>query len=539
MSGSRLLLRRGSILFGVLLVVVLATLVATTAMYRVRNNTDIVRTSIREDSSRALLRSGLRVLLTEFEAARPDLLRGGVSLDPDSAAASPLRISEGYVISEIEGRRGIVRLLAHPDDQLAMPESARIDLNRAPRDTLLALPGVTEPVADAIIARRSGRPFESVEELLTLEEVTPELLFGDLEQFARRYRPADEALEDRTAQAQTLLGEAVLVDLVTVYSADPSVRSALDSAAADTVGAPRFVFPGDVISRDGDTLVIAEAAREFLTPDEAQRMEGATDEQSLLRRVLSGIAPERRALLLDAVTMSPDPFVLGRVDLTNAPEPVLGALPGLDEDLVAEIMTRRAGLSEARLASIVWPLDEGIITGEQFLEIAPWITTRSLQFRVIIEAGFEVPTEGPRSGDFATLELAQRVVAEAVIDIAGDTPRFAYIRDVTWLAEALQIHSTGMEERNEDPEQWYDFADPFAPLAGADGPEDDGSSFERPGNRADLVRRDLRRNRPQLGADQPDTPTEQVVPAVQPATPEGRDRRIGRWNGTPRSGAGR
>jgi len=201
---------RGSVLFGVMLVVVLATLVATTTMFRVRNNADIVRASIREDSSRALLRSGIRVWLTEFEAARPDLLRGGVSLDPSAATISPLRISDGLVISEVSGRRGIVRLLTHPDGQLVAVESARLDLNRAPRESLLALPGMTEPIADALIARRASRPFESVEEVLALPEISPDILYGELDRFAERYRPADLALEDRVASAEGFLSDAVL-----------------------------------------------------------------------------------------------------------------------------------------------------------------------------------------------------------------------------------------------------------------------------------------------------------------------------------------
>jgi len=524
--------RRGSILLGVLLVVVLATLVASTAMFRVRNNTDIVRASIREDSSRALLRSGLRILLAEFETARPDLLRGGVSLGSDAATSSPLRISDGHVISEIGSRRGVVRLLPQPSGEIYSPESTRIDLNRSPRDTLLALPQMTEAIVDAIIARRSSRPFESVEELLGLEEIDPQTLFGDLEVFADRYRPADETLEDRAAEAQGFLAEPILADLVTVYSADPTVRSALE-AAADQVGQPRLVFPAEVISRTGDTLVIADAARDLLLPDEAERLEGAADEAALLRRVMSGIAPERRALLLDAITTSPDPFLLGRVDLTNASESVLATLPGLDAELAAEIVARRSGLSETRLASITWLLDEGVISGEQFLQLAPWITTRSLQFRVLVEAGFEVASDQPRSGDFSTLELEHRIFAEIVIDLSGDRARIAYLRDVTWLGDALAIHTAASEDAAADPEQWYDFPDPFQPMAAGEGSEDDGASFERPSDRAEQQRRDLRRNRPETA----DTQTEQAVQPTEPTTvPEGQDRRIGRWNGTPRSG---
>jgi len=294
-----------------------------------------------------------------------------------------------------------------------------------------------------------------------------------------------------------------------------------------------LIFPFEVLSREGETLAISEAAREFLVPDEAQRLEGAGNEQSFLRRIMSGIAPERRALILDSITASPDPYLLGRVDLTNAPLSVLAALPGLDEELAAGLIDRRAGLSQARLATMTWPLHEGILNAEQFIELAPWIATRSLQFRIIIEAGFEVPTDGPRSGDFATLELDQRIVAEAVIDISGESARISYIRDVTWLADALEIHTAATEAQAADPEQWYDFADPFAPLPGVAAAEDDGPSFERPSDRADQQRREMRRNRPGVG----DTPTEQAVPPAQPTTPPaGQDRRIGRWNGQPRAG---
>ncbi|MFI4853827.1 MAG: helix-hairpin-helix domain-containing protein [Phycisphaerales bacterium JB065] len=527
--------RRGSILFGVLLVVVLATLVATTAVYRVRNNTDIVRASIREDSSRALLRSGLRVYLSEFAESRVDLLRGGISLDAATARISPLLISDGLVISEIGGRRGIVRLLAQPTGALYSSESVRLDINRAPRESLLALPGMTDRIADAIIARRTSRPFESVEELLALEELDLGTLYGDTEVYAERYRSADEMLADQTAQANAVLSEPVLADLLTVFSAEPSVRSAIEGAA-DACGDPRLIFPTEVVLKDGENLIISEKARDILHPEEARLLDGATNQKSFLTRVINGLAPERRAMVLDAMTTEPDPFLLGRVDLTNASAQIIEALPGMDEEIAADLIERRSALTETQLASVTWPIDEGVLSTEQFLEIAPFISTRSLQFRVIIEAGFEKPSEGPRSGDFATLELEHRIVAEAVIDIAGETPHLAYIRDVTWLPDALKIHKASVNEKAADPEEWYDFPDPFAPLdLSGEDPEDDGTTFERPSDRADRQRRELRNSRPRSE----DTQTERAVPETQPAQPpQGQDRRIGRWNGSPRSGSG-
>ena len=525
--------RRGSILFGVLLVVVLATLVASTAMFRVRNNSDIVRASIREDASRSLLRSGIRVYLVELAEARPDLLGGGLSLGMNGtgAAINPVRVSDGHVISETGRRRGVVRLLAHPSGSLVVPESTRIDLNRADRDMLLALPGMTETIVDAIIARRASRPFEAVEEILSVDGVGLDFLFGDLELWAERYRPADEALAER-APVEAVGAEPVLADLVTVFSADPNVRSRASSGDSAFEPMPRLLFPGEVFEREQDSILILQQATDLLTGPQADRLAGATDEAGLVRRMVNAIEIERWALLLDSLTLNPDPFLLGRVDLTNAPAQVLACLPGLDEESVAGIVQRRNELSDDVLARVTWPVEEGIVTAAQFVEMAPWLTNRSLQFRLIVEAGYEVPTEQARSGDFAELELDQRIVAEVVVDISGEQPRIAYFRDVTWLADAIKIHSAGLRDRAAEPEEWYDFGDPFAPMEFDDEPADAGmEGFVRPSERADQQRREMRnRRRPNAGQPQP----EQQMPAGSQA--EGKDRRIGRWNGGPRSG---
>lgn len=512
--------------------VVLATLVASTAIFRVRNNSDIVRASIREDSSRTLLRSGIRAYLAELSEARPELLAGGLRLGGDGpgVAISPIRVSDGLVVSEMGRRRGVVRLLAHPSGALLMPESTRIDLNRATRDMLLGLPNMTEAIADAIIARRSSRPFESVEELLGVDGVTLDLLYGDLELWAQRYRPADEALADR-APAEALMMEPVLADLVTVFSADANVPSSVSAGGSSLTPLPRLLFPDEVLERDQDRVVVLEAAAELMTPDLASRLVGASDETALVRRLIFGAETGRWAELLDAITLSPDPYLLGRIDLTNAPEPVLACLPGMTEETVAALVQRRSELSDDVLARITWPFEEGIVTPGVFAQLAPWLTNRSLQFRLVLEAGYEVPTDQARSGDFAELELDQRIVAEVVIDVSGEQARIAYLRDVTWLADAIAVHTASETDRAADPEEWYDFGDPFAPMEFEREPDDDAlAGFVRPSERADQQRREMRERQ----SRNDETQAEQQMPAGTQA--EGRDRRIGRWNGETRSG---
>jgi DNA uptake protein ComE-like DNA-binding protein len=148
-------------------------------------------------------------------------------------AATAARAGEQYVISQIEQAAGDAATLAEaqfeaipvgptpdlptayfwvmrPDreeDQLqdfgVDDEGSKININTANRDTLMRLPGMTEDVADAIIDWRdtdenpgaSGAesdyyqslqppyrckngPFETVEELLLVKGVTPDLLYG-------------------------------------------------------------------------------------------------------------------------------------------------------------------------------------------------------------------------------------------------------------------------------------------------------------------------------------------------------------------------
>lgn len=57
-------------------------------------------------------------------------------------------------------------------------EEARINLNRAPRTVLAALPGSTASIAEAIEAQRQQRAFTTPEELLGRGIVSPEVFYG-------------------------------------------------------------------------------------------------------------------------------------------------------------------------------------------------------------------------------------------------------------------------------------------------------------------------------------------------------------------------
>ena len=168
-----------------------------------------------------------------------------------------------------------VYLDSHDDELLQPPnayqvsvidECSKLDINTASREALLALSGMTDELVDAIIDWRdendepeplgaeddhyqslsppyhcANRPFQTVEELLLVKGMIPELLYG-YEEDRQPLSPAERA---RVEGARTNLsqdGEAVaLIDLLTVYSistqeaSDGELRLDANEATADQI----------------------------------------------------------------------------------------------------------------------------------------------------------------------------------------------------------------------------------------------------------------------------------------------------------------
>jgi hypothetical protein len=97
------------------------------------------------------------------------------------ATPSPTRAAPYDVDIEIFDETDIDQLYYDGDidedtrDRLMTMFLSKVDLNLATRDELYDLPGFTFEMADAVIAARTKRPFERVEELASVEGVTPEI----------------------------------------------------------------------------------------------------------------------------------------------------------------------------------------------------------------------------------------------------------------------------------------------------------------------------------------------------------------------------
>jgi hypothetical protein len=406
------------VLILVLVVVALLSLTAFTFSDLMLTEREAAIVSGQSAQSRALADSGvdaLRAFLMLDPESRRDAggifdneieFRGRVVLeDADDAfrgrfcVIAPLNDEEGYVGAGL--RYGLEN------------ESARINLNalllaelqgeEGSRDQLLALPGMTEEIADAIldwideddepreygaeIDYYSGLPvpyapkngtFDSVEELLLVRGVTSSLLYG-LDQ--NRNGIVDPHEEGGVIEAETADNTDGVLDrgwaaYFTLYSEELNLTSQ---------GEPRIFLNMEDMQQLYDELsaVFGEASATFIVAyrqngpyrgnDEGEV--GATGDFDLSQpgrfpfsQVLDLVDQKVRIQfegedqptvigttfpdgpiamstylpqLMEHCTVYPDPTIPGRININEAPRAVLQAIPGMDVDLVDAIIGAR------------------------------------------------------------------------------------------------------------------------------------------------------------------------------------------------------
>lgn len=247
-------------------------------------------------------------------------------------------------------------------------ESGKLNLNTATREELVVF--FPEAVADAIIDWRDedsipgaqgaeeeyyaslsppyhckNAPFTTVGELRLVCGVTDEML-------------AEQVTEDGKT----------LEDLLTVSSSDSNT---------DAEGQPRLnintASSGEFTERCGDVLTSSEinmiirqrSSRQFTSPADLLQV----------RR----LSRDKVAQIYDRLTATDAETLYGLVNVNTAPPEVLAALPGMSDDVVQAIITRR---DEQPFTDIGEVLSINSISTSVFQQIAGRLTTRSKTFSV-------------------------------------------------------------------------------------------------------------------------------------------------------------
>lgn len=549
--------RSGMVLLAVLVVIVLAAMIGTTLLVTVDAERSSAETNLRRTQSRANAWSGVQYVMAQLAEHREEMLQGqAVEIE-----------YEWTLYEEPGGRRAVVRLAPIGGGTTYMvSEPAKLDLNLASKEMLAKLPGIgTAERAQKII---DARPFTSVEELVRVEGVAADVLYGfvDDPMFDTRSDATgnDETrAEEPAGTGESAAGSSSLIDLLTVFSFDPNVQAGIESP--DKRGKLRVnlnVPWSDRFERAIEEQWGSEAVA-IVKQLFDQGMQFRTDREMIQNVRQMGINdPEILAGIVDAVTTSDDMYRLGRVDVLLASPEVLACLAGIDYGRALDIVDRRDRLSEEARLSAMWLVDEGILSLDEYQAIADLVTTRSLQWRVRVEAGFEESSSYERVAGVAesvleglaemtseTTPLQDRVVYDVVIDVASERARVAYLRDVTMLDLARDLRKADVQDRISEDQRAFE-AELWDSM-GIDEAVGDGESADaeevrvesdepswRSGSRIDAARDDRRQRREartEASANRraDASPRSQPEPArTMPGEPV--DRRIGRW----RSGGG-
>ncbi len=388
----------------------------------------------------------------------------------------------------------------------------------AAREALMALPEMSQSIADAILdwidsdttprqfgaessyyaglkvpyGPRNAEP-TSLEELLLVRDVTRELLFGADENFNYQIDPGEQS----TASSGVLsAGGASAVpwsELLTVFSAeknlnpngDPKIDlndrdlSSLHDKLEKVAGADfaKFVIlcrQFRIASRPSrraqsvslgemevdlsvggryrftSVLDLLDATVEIRLNDAARTRQAVRSPLRSSRQVFRETLPT----LLDYVSIGSASVIRGRINLQEAPEKVLLAVPGMTEGLARRIKTQRQMASssddQARRHP-TWLLADGLVDLEQMKKLLPYVTCGGDVYRGQVVGFFD--EQGPVSR------------CEVVIDATSSPARQVYYKDLRLLGrgfsiDALRGTTAGVPEPLEAP----------APLEAAEWP---------------------------------------------------------------------
>lgn len=387
-------------------------------------------------------------------------------------------------------------------------ESTKLNLNVLPylevyqpgsaRDLLTALPGMTEDIADAILdfidpdeetrdygyesdfyyskqppyAAKNG-PLDSLDELLLVEGVTAELLYGLDVNRNGILDPTELDVGGVSAvDADLYLG---LANYITLYSKETNfnsqgltrvninkddleqlyddLRSAYNQEWANFVihyrtsgSAPISETPSDasavINSASMFELDFAElkSARKFSSVlDLVNAYVKVEDPENLVSYIASPITqlnlPFALPILMENMTTNEGETIPGRINIMKAPRRILEGIPGFDEEIIERVLSERLKWQEddyelnKNRKFETWLLAEQIVDLETMKSLMPYVCVKGDVYKAEIV------------GYFADGAGTSR--AEAVFDTTVPIPRLLFWRDKSELPAAYSVEVLG------------------------------------------------------------------------------------------------
>lgn len=495
--------KRGLVLVIVLVVVMFLALGAYSFTDLMLTHEEAAQLTGRQVQTRLLVDSGIeatRYFLSQSKAARIEA--GGVFNNPTQFKG--LKI----VTDEDPRLNGSVAILApnlSDDGNLAgirhglEDESTRLNLNTlltlegqqegSAKTLLLSLPGMTEEVAEAILDwidpddepralgaevdhysglnppyRPKNGPLDTVEELLLVRGISPELLFGgDINR-----NGTIDPHESSGGDAASARGWSAYF---TLHSKENNVQES---------GDPRVYLNGNDVNLLYENLTAAGLPEDWVNFIIAYRQNGpntATGEaaqpstalpapdlskavnipmaqildlcdarirvttngqtqvfQSPFQSGLAGGMAVWLPKLMDACTINPATTIPGRININQAPAHILRGIPGMNEEIITEILSRRsyeAAADDANKRHETWILGEGIVTLAEMRSLMPFVCAGGDVYRAQVV------------GYYQSGEASSR--AEVIFDASSTPARVLFWRDLSHLGRGYAVETLGVD----------------------------------------------------------------------------------------------
>ncbi len=156
-------------------------------------------------------------------------------------------------------------------------------------------------------------------------------------------------------------------------------------AASSESPNPDFTKPSSFVLKSPLDLVGVTVQIPLITPPSSPdgKINAPTTRKQTIRNPFSSDLSEIRnnlGKLFDNATTDANPFVIGRVDVSEAPVEVLSGIPGIDASLAQNIVQQRSstsGTAQEPRDTIAWLLDGGSLDMATLKKIEPYITSRN------------------------------------------------------------------------------------------------------------------------------------------------------------------
>ena len=410
--------RRALVLVTVLWVVVLLTVIVTMTAKATRLDVRVGAAAAGQTRGRWACRAGLEkaIALLQQDPPASDCLTDRWNDNPDE-------------LDNISLPRARCRVTIIDD-------TAKLNLNTAPRKQLIELPNMTNDIVAAILDwrdhndeprpngaeteyysdltigyRPANSAFKTIRELLLVKDVTPELLYGEDTNGNGRL-DLNENDGDASApmdNADDLLDKGWAAYL-TCHSYDRNT---------DSQGATRVNINEADEQKLKDSLGLSPEHAKWIVDNRSQGQYTSIGAVLAEENSNAGQDKDKRPLdtdtfkkIGDRITITNDERITGLVNVNTAPRPVLVALLQGDGRIADDIIAYRETLTDG-MVSIAELLNLKSVTVRKFKEIAPKVTTRSCVFTVQAQA-----TDTGAHAVYA---------AEAVIDRKGNPSKILYL----------------------------------------------------------------------------------------------------------------